>query len=316
MNPEHLSEALREKVKPKFKGRRTLKARAALHCPESAMREYMRVTNAYMTLFNKTLAAHLPKIRRAIDAEREAMRHDSAYDVLGMTRREFDLIVSEFAAKARKFGLDDKLQKIADRTVKMSVSEWKRVVHQTLGVNILDDYYLGGFFRDNLTSWVKGNVSLIKSIPQDMLMRVEGIIEQGYLNGMSNTAIGRQIQGVYGTERKRAQFIARDQVASLSAGITKKQHEDAGVDSYIWSASRDARVRDCHNDFDGKQYKWSEPPEDYYETKSRGRVYTGSRYNPGEGIGCRCVALPVFDIEGVSMPWQDDKDGGYEQGNN
>ena len=312
MNAAYLTEALQETVKPKFKGKGSLKARAAMHYPDTLARDYLRIANTYMTLLNKAMAKHMPAVRRAIDAERANMRQDSIYDVIGASRRAFARIKADFEAAVRQFGLRDKLEALENRAVKLSIREWKRVVHQTLGIDLLGDYYSGSFYSGTLADWVKANTGLISTIPKDALARMERIVEEGYLSGKSNTAIGRDIQEAYSVERRHAQLIARDQVSKLNASLTQKQHEDAGVESYVWSSSKDARVRECHADHSGKEFRWSEPPEDYYATKSRGRVYTGYRYHPGEAIACRCVALPVFRIEGLSLPWESAEDKGGE----
>jgi SPP1 gp7 family putative phage head morphogenesis protein len=53
------------------------------------------------------------------------------------------------------------------------------------------------------------------------------------------------------------------------------------VEEYVWSTSRDERVRPSHSAKDGKRFKWNDPPSD-----------TG---HPGNEIQCRCVAIPVLD---------------------
>ena len=308
MDAVYLAEALQESVKHRFKGKQSIKSRTVLRFPDTLAREYKRIVNAYMALFNKALQKNLPEIRKAIDAERSEMRQDSIYDVLGISKRTFEKILADFEKSVNQYNLYKQMDKLANLTKKLTIREWKRVVHHSLGINLIDDYYLGRFYRDNLSLWVKNNVGMIKTIPQDTLSRMETIIEEGYLAGKSNTAIGRDITQAYQQQKHRAQLLARDQVAKLNADITQKQQQDAGVDSYVWSSSKDVRVRDCHLDFDGKEFKWSEPPENYYNTKSRGRVYIG-RYHPGQAPGCRCCSLPVFNLENLSLPWESDISG-------
>ena len=126
----------------------------------------------------------------------------------------------------------------------------------------------------------------------------------GYLNGRSLRAVQKEIQELYGSEKRTAQLLARDQIASLNAQITQAQQRDAGVTHYKWSTSKDARVRDCHAELDGKIISWDDPPEMWYETKKDGRVYTGRRCHPGEDYCCRCVAIPVFDYDKIDLPVQ------------
>ena len=85
------------------------------------------------------------------------------------------------------------------------------------------------------------------------------------------------------------------------------QQEDAGCTKYRWSSSKDSRVRDCHRALDGKIFRWDDPPEMWYETKAD-RVYTGRHCHPGEDYCCRCVAIPVFDLDTVDVPMQKAKE--------
>jgi len=297
MNNVAMAQAVQRAAKPKFRGHTVLKSKVVTHFPDNLAREYERITNAYMALLNKTLAEHLPTIRRAIDAEREGMRRDDIFDILGITKAIFDRILREFERKAVTFfGLDKKIENLANLTQKLSTREWKRVVHKTLGIDIMEDYYKGEFFRNNLKLWVQKNVDLITSIPQDTLGKMKSIVEEGYLSGRHNTAIAKEIQEAYGIEKHRAQFIARDQMANLNAEITKTQQEDAGVVEYVWSTSDDERVRKSHRELDGTRQNWSDPPI----VDAR----TGRRAHPGEDYQCRCVALPVFNLPGLDLPWE------------
>jgi SPP1 gp7 family putative phage head morphogenesis protein len=56
----------------------------------------------------------------------------------------------------------------------------------------------------------------------------------------------------------------------------------AGVTEYIWSTTKDNRVRKEHQAREGKTFSYDNPPSDG---------------NPGEPIRCRCVASPVFTDE-------------------
>jgi len=296
MNEYAMAQAVQKAAKPKFYGQKVLKSKVVTHFPENLAREYMRITNTYMTLLNKTLAEHLPTIRRAIDAEMDGIRRDDSYSVHSVIDRTFMQINADFGKKAATFGLANKLARLSDLTRKLSISEWKRVVHRTLGINVLEDYYNGEFFRDTLRLWTQTNVDLIKTVEDRTLGNMRSIVEDGFRSGKSNTAIGRLIQEEYGMERRHAQFIARDQVAKLNSDLTRSQQEDAGVEEYIWSTSDDARVRERHAELDGTRHKWNDPPI----VDER----TGRRGHPGQDFNCRCSALPVFNLPGLNLPWE------------
>jgi SPP1 gp7 family putative phage head morphogenesis protein len=296
MNNVAMAQAVQAAVKPKFYGHSALHSKVATHFPEGVVREYIRVTNTYMTLLNKEIAARLPAVRQAIDAERDGQRNDADSDLMSLISKTFMAIWEDFEKKAEGFGLERKLANLAKLTRKLTIREWKRVVHKTLGINLLDDYYMGEFFREAMKLWTQNNVNLIKTIPRDTLSAMQNIVQEGYTAGRSNTSIGRDIQHQYGINRRHAQFIARDQIAKLNANLTQAQQTDAGVEEYVWSTSEDERVRHRHAELNGKTFKWSDPP--IVDTR------TGRRGHPGEDYQCRCVALPKFNLPELSLPWE------------
>lgn len=204
-----------------------------------------------------------------------------------------------------EFGLDKKLEKIAKLTQNSSLKEWQRAVKNTLGIDITKDYYKGELYDQALQRWTAENISKIKTMPGQSLADLEQIILNGYKQGKTITEIQKEIQSEYNTSKHQAEMLARDQVSSLNAEITKMQQTDAGVKKYKWSSSKDGRVRDSHRSFDGKVFSWDDPPEGWYMTKSRGKVMTGRKCNPGEDFCCRCVPIPVFDYDDIDLPMKD-----------
>lgn len=295
MNDAARREAVREAAKPKFRGHDNLKAKAPLLYPASMVREYERITNAYMVLLNKIVAKHLPKIKEAAKLEKEkAARTDDIQDLGMVIRKTFEEMNVELEQRAGSYGLERKLENLAKLTRKLTVKEWKKVVKTTLGVDILDDYYLGEFYREQLKKWTEENVGLIKTVPKDTLSQMENIVQEGFKTGKTTTSIVKEIQRTYGIEKRHARLIARDQMAKLNADLTKSQQQDAGVEEYTWSTSGDSRVRDRHRALNGKTFSWNDPP--VVDTK------TGRRCHPGEDYQCRCVALPKFNINTLDLP--------------
>ncbi len=293
-------------VKGKFYGHKTIKSKRVPQYPDSAEREFKRITNGYMRLLNKTLTEHLPSLLAAYKKERRGdSRFDDMKDLEGDVRREFQKIAEELEQKLSSYGLDDLVAKISKMTKNTSLREWKRVVHDTLGIDLLSDYYSAEFYEEALRRWVDENILKIKSIPNEALGEMQQIVLNGYKRGATLTDITKSIQEQYRLTRRRAQLLARDQVATLNSQISKMQQQDAGCTKYRWSDSRDSRVRDCHHELNGKIFSWDDPPGMWYETKSRGRVYTGRHCHPGEDIACRCVAIPVFDIDTIDVPIKD-----------
>lgn len=301
-------EAVQKAARGRFRGSQPLKSRVIPAYPESAEREFRRITNGYMRLLNQTLKEHLPAIMNAYKLERHGQtRLDDAQDLDGEVRCELQKVAEELEQKLAAYGLDDLVRKVAKLSQATTLREWKRVCKETLGIDLMDDYYNGDFYEAALRRWVDENVKMIKSIPVESLGKMRETIRQGFVRGMTITDIQKAIQKEYSVTRSKAKMLARDQISSLNAQISKLQQQDAGCTKYRWSTSKDSRVRDCHKALDGKIFSWDDPPAMWYETKKAGRVYTGRRCHPGEDYECRCVAIPIFDYNTIDLPISDAK---------
>lgn len=303
MNNLQHHELVKGAVKGRFYGHKVLYGKTTPQYPDTAEREFKRICNSYVRVMNKSLKEHLPEVMDALKAHQHGdSRYDDIQDMRAKVTAVFQRIAEDLERKYGTFGLDGLVQKISRMTRNISTREWKREVKETLGIDIFDDYYNGDFYEEAIRRWVDENVLRIKSIPNESLGEMQQIIMEGYRQGASLTQITKQIQETYSLTRRKAQLLARDQVSTLNSQITRQQQRDAGCNYYRWSDSRDSRVRDCHRSLNGKIISWDDPPEMWYETKSRGRVYTGRRCHPGEDFCCRCIPIPVFDIDTIDLP--------------
>ena len=303
MNKQHHQVLVQEAVKAKFNGTAPLVSKVKPTYPESAEREYRRITKGYVKLLNETIKEHLPRIFEAYKRERQGeSRFDDMRELDSDVRREIQKASEELEQKIAAYGLDRFVQKVASMAKNKSIKEWKRIVKKTLGIDLMDDYYRGDFYEQALKQWVDENVAKIQSISSETLGSMNDIILKGFARGETITSITKAIQEEYNLSKSKAKSIARDQLATLNSQITKLQQKDAGCNKYKWSTSHDSRVRDCHRELNGKIFSWDDPPEMWYETKKRGKVYTGRRCHPGEDYLCRCIAIPVFDYDTVDVP--------------
>ena len=304
MNNLQHQELVKQAVKGRFHGQTRLNSKRKPLYPDSAEREFKRIAGGYVRLLNQILKEHLPSMMEKYKRvkERTDSRYDDLHDLEGDVRHEFEEIAKELEQRLSAFGLEQLVTRIARMTKNASLREWKRVVHDTLGIDLMSDYYSAEFYEAALRRWVDENVLKIKSIPQEALGEMQQIVLNGYRKGDTITNITKDIQERYSLSKRHAQLLARDQVSTLNSQISKMQQQDAGCNRYRWSDSRDSRVRDCHHSLNGKVFSWDDPPEMWYETKKRGRVYTGRRCHPGEDHCCRCIAIPVFDIDTLDVP--------------
>lgn len=92
--------------------------------------------------------------------------------------------------------------------------------------------------------------------------------------------LSKLIQARFNVSKSRAKLIARDQVLTFQARVREDRMKQAGVTRYIWTTSKDERVRSSHRDREGEIYSWDNPPEGGH---------------PGTEIQCRCTPYPVLD---------------------
>lgn len=138
--------------------------------------------------------------------------------------------------------------------------------------------------------WVRENLDLIKSIDEDTLQRLKRMMTQAILDNVNGAELTKylidDLQDITGVIRSRAALIGTDQVGKLNGRLSQYRQEHTGLTSYIWETCHDSRVRKSHAARNGHRYYWSNPPPDGH---------------PGMPIRCRCVALPVIDVDRIPI---------------
>lgn len=301
MDQKRMNKMLMEKCSKKFYGHDTLKSKYTPQIPESAEREYVRMTNQYMAILKTELEEQLPRLKEAYKVNRDVdvknRRNDSATDLQLIISDVFNTIKNNVIARTIGFGLRRKLESLANLNRKLTVKEWKRAIKATLGIDIREDYYLGDFYAEKLQEWITYNVGLISTIPEDTLEKMRDIVYEGFTEGRTTTQMVKDIQRAYHISKKRAMLIARDQTAKLNGQIQQAQQQDAGIQEYIWCSTGDERVRSSHRALNGKKFSWNSPP---YTEKGR-------YCHPGEDYQCRCIGRPVFN-RNINLPMADDEE--------
>lgn len=297
MDDMNLNRETLKRCKKRFGRHQVLYGKYDPKIPESAEREYIRLTNEYLKILKDELGKELPNLKEVYRKNREedisnGIRRDSETDIQLAVSRIFSKIQNKVIEKVSTFNLRGRLEFLANLNRKLTVREWKKVIKTTLGVDIREDYYLGEFYLKELQEWMNENVDLIKTIPEETLDKMRNIINEGYSSGKTTTRMTRDIQSIYRVSKRRARFIARDQVAKLSGRIQKAQQEDAGITEYIWSTTGDERVRDSHRSLNGKKFSWGDPPENS----------DGRKCHPAQDYGCRCIGRPVFNRNTINLP--------------
>ena len=208
-----------------------------------------------------------------------------AADVVNPANVRRDTIADDIAALMAR--LRERLGRIFSADTLRSITEF--VSRETSRFNLreinaqLRSLFGGGltsepYLPDELAEFVRENVSLIRDLETRLLRDVEGIISRGVLGNASVDAMAEDIIARTGVTRRRAETIARDQVGTLTAQLTRKRHQAAGITEFIWITQLDERVRPSHAERQGRRFSYANPPD--------GEL-------PGSPINCRCTATPV-----------------------
>lgn len=294
---EAYKQAVVKKVQPKFGRKKSIPSAVKQRKPKSAEREYQRLAREVDMAVLEVVRESLPQIKEICDRRYDdTHRYDSQSDDLIALSKVFQKALAKLNRKGYNTKLYRRITQLANLNRKLTISEWKRTVKSTLGIDIFDDYYNGGNYQKLVDDWIEENVKLVKSVPSDSLSELEQIVMDGWYNSRSTKSIMKEIQETFNISKNKAKLLANDQTSKLCAKLSQFQQQDAGCDEYIWSSSGDARVRDRHRDLHGKKFRWDEPP--VVDEK------TGRRCHPGEDYNCRCIAIPVFSIEALNIPVQ------------
>lgn len=314
MNDRNMNRFLMQQVGIKFGSHEVLYSKYVPKIPASAEREYIRMVDDYMGILKEELERELPRLKDVYWENREAdirekSRSDGIVDDFLLAAAQiFNIIRNHIIAKTVGYGLRRKLEVFANLNRKLTIKEWKRAVKSTLGIDIREDYYMGDFYAEHLEKWIRENVGLIKTIPEETLDRMQKIVYDGFTHGKTTKQMVKEIQQAYGVSRRRAELIARDQTAKLNGRIQQAQQMDAGITEYIWYSCMDGRVRNRHRELHGKRFRWDDPPV----VDER----TGRRCHPGQDYQCRCIARPVFNRSTLNLPVAGEGDSMHRSGMN
>lgn len=154
-------------------------------------------------------------------------------------------------------------------------------INQVTGVNPLRSE---PWIRGVLSNHVQKNVALIKSAHESYFKDIELFVMEGLEKGQSTKEIAKKIAERTGVAKRKAQLIARDQVATLNSNLASRRATDLGLKRFRWSTSHDERVRSSHRALDNNIYTY----------KEGANVDGVSGVLPGQPINCRCVAVPVI----------------------
>ena len=177
----------------------------------------------------------------------------------------------------------DTVERIIGLEAKRHTKTFRNAVKRALGID------LGAVVRDEdledyLRAAVSRNVSLIRGLNDDLAKRIELTVYNAKISGRSVEQLRKALQKDFKVAKNRADLIAQDQMAKVTADLNEIRQTQASVASYSWLTSKDERVRARHASIGGTVYKWGQP--------------TGAEEGlpPGKPIRCRCTAVGIVEF--------------------
>jgi SPP1 gp7 family putative phage head morphogenesis protein len=177
----------------------------------------------------------------------------------------------------------DTVNRILNLEAERHTEAFMATAKRALGIN-LQAVVTQEDLTEYLQTAVARNTSLIQSLGDDIVKRVEQTVYANSVAGNSVTTLRKALQEQFGITDRRAKLIARDQTSKFNSDLNKIRQQQAGVTSYVWMTSHDERVRALHRKLDGKTYKWGEA--------------TGAEQGlpPGQPVNCRCLARGIVEF--------------------
>ena len=193
----------------------------------------------------------------------------------------------------------DKLISNVERSVSNSFAEFSKI-------SIGERYIPAPVEKSLLNNWKNNFLIQCKSATNDLKKIISKDVYDSVMRGDALSIVKKKVyESTNDYTKKKAQFIARDQVSKLNGVINKVQQKSVNINLYVWSAVGDARTRDSHSNLNGVICSWDDP-DIYYKVednklvkhKRLASMFIG---DPSEDYQCRCFGLPFIpELEGIN----------------
>jgi SPP1 gp7 family putative phage head morphogenesis protein len=214
----------------------------------------------------------LPSLLESARAERE--RHDSGE--AGRARAAVELAKQHFFDNFRD--VKQLAAQVGRQTSDFQKGQLQRQLRTAVSVEVpIRDAKLG----PKLEMFTERNVALIRTIPERYFSEIEKLTLDAVEQGRRWESLAEDLQDRFDVSESRAQLIARDQVGKFYGSLAEARQTELGISSYIWRTVGDNRVREEHEDRNGEEFEWDDPPD---EEPGDG--------HPGQPVNCRCWAEP------------------------
>lgn len=247
--------------------------------PMQAERTYIKQVQAINKVFwdkvKETIVPSIPfLVAQSQSIRGDSERVDAAW--VDQMKQLVDKTYLDFSKAVGKPQIDAISAEQAQRISALNKVQFVKVIHSAIAVNpIVQESWL----QSQMKAFQSQNTDLITKLSTEQRDRVQQTLYRNLSAGKGIEAIKKELDNDESIGKSRSKLIARDQTNKFNGQLSQLRQKEVGIGSYIWTTSRDERVRPSHALLDGKMFEWSNPP---------------SEGNPGEPIQCRCIAQPVI----------------------
>ena len=184
--------------------------------------------------------------------------------------------------------------KLAERMVtsaeKSSASNAKQSLKDLAGGLAIDTSIRSADLKETIKASIAMNAQLIKSIPQEYLLKVGGDVMRSVTSGEGVKELMPKIRKYGGMTERRAKNIALDQTRKAYNSINADRMKKAGIKKFRWRHSHGGlNPRADHLDMDGNIYSFDDLPVI--------NPRTGERGLPGQAPNCKCFMEPIIEFD-------------------
>lgn len=251
----------------------------------SLQREYVAILKKNYDVMIKDVESRVIKLFESETAE-EFYAQDAS--IASQAR----ILTNELINKYKRI-FSRKAPLIAERMIKKS-DKLSRVNLQTSlktlsgGVTIKTNV-LTTPLKTIVTASVAENVALIKSIPQDYLVRVQKLVLRSITVGEGVKTLIPALKKYKGITDRHAKNLALDQTRKVYNSFNAGRMQKVGIKKFEWLHSGGGqKPRKEHIAMNGKIFSFDELPVIVPKTGERGI--------PGQAINCGCTMRPVLEI--------------------
>ena len=179
------------------------------------------------------------------------------------------------------------VKQLYKQTSETNSQHFASTVNTNLGVN-LDDVLK----QDGLNTFTNAktlqSTDMLKKLRDETVVAYKANVLRRMSAGASLKDLYKEVKKNTGMRLRRGDLIARNELKSFNAELTKKRQQNAGVTKAIWQTVEDERVRPCHQARDGKEYDIE---------KGLYSSCDGKFLQPAEEINCRCVSISIINFD-------------------